>query len=574
MISSTASKFPFLAPSVTVPSRPLILPVSTLLPLGLAVIVTWAWWTLPPDLAADARLALIVTSVSLIGWVGTRIQESLVALAAAVMLVVTGAMPEERLYAALGSDLTWLLLAAFIIAAVVKEAGLAERLVAPLTASQPRFARFAFALAIAVAFTALVMPSTSGRAALLLPVFLALLPLLPDARLAKALSLLFPTVILLSAGGSLIGAGAHLIAVEAIAATGGPRLGYLDWLMLGAPLAALASAAGVGLILLVFVPRDLWSARMAAAPKAGPLTLRQARILGVVIVLVALWLTEALHGLGMALVAVLGALTLLTKPFSNRKTKEVFRAVDMELIVYMAATMLMAQAMTQTGADRWLAAQAMALLPETALSNGPAMVVAMSIIAVVAHLAIASRSARAAILIPAVALPIAGMGHDATLMILIAVMGTGFCQSLMASAKPVAIYGTREEAGFSQADLLRLAFPLGAVKIALLVVFALFVWPSQTTAHFPPMAPSYPTSDIRKALAADLVLQTIEPAIVVIASIRPMARPADLLDEQVANPPTRSSEKRRTKRSAKSQFELDLQAAGRQIRRDLRGLFR
>ncbi len=211
--------------------------VRLLLPFVLGIAVTAAVWTLPADLASDARIALIVTALALIGWVGTRLPESLVALAAAMALVVSGAVQEERLYAALGSDLVWLLLAAFIIAAVLKEAGLAERMVAPLTASRPRFGAFAFALAGAVALTAFVLPSTSGRAALLLPVFLALVSLLPDARLGRALSLLFPTVILLSAGGSLIRAGAHLVAVEAIAATGGPRLGYLDWLMLGAPLA-------------------------------------------------------------------------------------------------------------------------------------------------------------------------------------------------------------------------------------------------------------------------------------------------------------------------------------------------
>lgn len=443
MQSAKAEGFSGLAPLGTVRISDRASLGALVLPLASGGAAAWALWTLPTDLASDARIALIVTALALIGWVGTRLPESLVALAAALVLVLSGAIPEDRLYAALGSDLVWLLLAAFIIAAVLKEAGLAERLVAPLTAGRPGFAAFAFSLAGAVALTAFVLPSTSGRAALLLPVFLALLPLLPDARLGKALSLLFPTVILLSAGGSLIGAGAHLIAAEAIAATGAPRPGYLDWMMLGAPLAALTSVAGVTLILLLFVPRDLWHARIARASASGPMSSRQQRILIVVAMLVGLWLTEAIHGLGMALVAVMGALVLLTKPFNSRKTKEVFRAVDMELILYMAATMLMAQAMTQSGADRWLAAQAMAVLPQAALTHGPSMAIALSVIALVSHLVIASRSARAAVLIPAVALPVTGLGHDATLVILIVAMGTGFCQTLMASAKPVALFGTR-----------------------------------------------------------------------------------------------------------------------------------
>ncbi|MGL4319394.1 MAG: SLC13 family permease, partial [Paracoccaceae bacterium] len=116
----------------------------------------------------------------------TKIPESLVALFAAMALVLTGTVTEEKLYTTLGSDLVWLLLAAFVIAAVIKDAGLAERMVAPLTARRPHFATFAFILAAGIAATALILPSTSGRAALLLPVFLALLPLLPDLRLARA----------------------------------------------------------------------------------------------------------------------------------------------------------------------------------------------------------------------------------------------------------------------------------------------------------------------------------------------------------------------------------------------------
>jgi solute carrier family 13 (sodium-dependent dicarboxylate transporter), member 2/3/5 len=548
---------------------------------GVAVIATWALCVLPQDLAAEARVALIVTVLSIIGWTFTRLPESLIALTAAVSLVLAGAVDEERLYATLGSDLVWLLLAAFIIAAVVKDAGLAERMVAPMTARRPRFAGFAFLLAAAIALTALILPSTSGRAALLLPVFLAVLPLLPDVRLAKALALLFPTVILLSAGGSLIGAGAHLIAVEAIASTGAPRLGYLDWLMLGGPLAVLATATGVALILWLFVPRGLLVARLTAAPAAGPRTVQQTRILMVVGALVALWLTEPWHGFGMSLVAMTGALLLLSRPFTSRKTKEVFRAVDVELILYMAATMLVAQAMTETGADRWLAAQAMAALPPSMLTSGPGIAVALSVIAVLSHLAIASRSARAAILVPAIALPMAGLGQDATLMILIAVMGTGFCQTLMSSAKPVAIYGTREDAGFTQADLFRLALPLGLGKIALLVGFATLAWPAQMgTSKSLPAGETAPVTGIATApqamalrLGSAASTGPAGPQVILATSPRPQPRPDTLSARRSAAKAEPKASPRPKKASLGAQVKADLKAAGRQLRRDLDSLF-
>lgn len=562
--------------------------VPTALSAAVAALSAWAIWTLPQDLSPDARVALIVTVLAMVGWIGTRLPESLVALAAALALVLTGTVDEAQLFATLGSDLVWLLVAAFLIAAVVREAGLAERLVAPLTARRPQVAGFLLVLSFAIALTALVIPSTSGRAALLLPVFVAILPLLPDARLSRAVALLFPTAILLSAGGSLIGAGAHLVAVEAIAATGGPRIGYLDWLMLAGPLALLATLAGALLILGLFVPRGLWSARLAVAPAQGPRTAQQTRILLVLMVLVGLWLTEPLHGLGMALVAVVGALVLLTRPFTGKKTKDLFRAVDMELILYMAATMLIARSMTLSGADRWLAEQALAALPPSVAASTPGIAIALSVIAVVAHLAVASRSARAAILIPAVALPMANLGHDATLLVLIAVMGTGFCQTLMSSAKPLGVYGLHPAGGFAQADLMRLALPLATVKTALLVVFALAVWPPQLVAPasgFTPVtavAPAQvatvtqaPMAVVLPALAALATApQTTAPA--VLASPRPAPRPDRTLTPappravaaQTRRPPPSATPLERTVR----QVERDLTRAGRQMRRDLNRL--
>jgi hypothetical protein len=76
----------------------------------------------------------------------------------------------------------------------------------------------------------------------------------------------------------------------------------------------------------------------------------------------------------------------------------------------------------------------------------------------------------------------AAVGHDPAVLVMVAVMGTGFCQTLMASAKPVAIFGQAEGAGFAPADLLRLALPLAPVTAVLVTLFALAVWPRQLAA--------------------------------------------------------------------------------------------
>lgn len=501
---------------------------------ALAAMLGWAVLALPQTLALPGRIALLAMLLAVLGWTMTRLPESFVALAVVLGLVLSGVLSEAQLFAALGSELVWLLLAAFVIAAVIRDSGLTQRMVAPLLCRQPRFAPFALLLTLLIAATAFVLPSTSGRAALLLPVFVALVPVLPDARLRRPLALIFPTAILLSAGGSLIGAGAHLLAVESIRATTGLHLGYGAWAMLGLPFALLASLAGTALIVLIFVPRGLYGARLGTAP-AAPVSpeqrRRQRRIALVLGAVIAMWLSADWHGIGMAATALTGALILLTPPFTSRKSKEIFRSVDVELLLYMTATVLMAQAMTATGADRWLAGLALARLPESLHSSLPAVVVALAVIAVVAHLFVTSRSARAAVLIPAVALPLAGLGHDAALMILIAVMGTGFCQTMMASAKPVAIFAGLDSddggAGFTQADLFRLALPLAPLVAALLIGFALTVWPQQLAGMRGTGMPEGGAGQVIEARAAAPL--ATPPAGAAFKAARPPRRPAGLL---------------------------------------------
>lgn len=498
---------------------------------GVGAALGWAIMTQPDTLPMQGRAALLAMLLAVLGWVGTRISESLIAMAAVLVLVLGGVLGEAQLFAALGSELVWLLLAAFVIAAVVRESGLTQRLVAPLIRLRLGFGAFALLLTLAIAATAFVLPSTSGRAALLLPVLAALSEVVPDTRLRRPLALIFPTAILLSAGGSLIGAGAHLLAAESIRAATGLRLGYADWALLGLPFSLLSSLTGTGLILLLFVPRELLRRPLRpadAAPVSPDQRQRQRRIGLVLAVVVALWLGAGLHGIGMATVALIGALVLLTPPFNPRKPKEVFRSVDVELLLYMTATVLLAQAMTSTGADRWLAGQALDRLPAHLHDSLPVVVAVLAAISVTAHLLVTSRSARAAVLIPAVALPLAGLGHDAALLILVAVMGTGFCQTMMASAKPVAIFASAAQGGFGQRDLARLALPLAPAVAALLTLFALAVWPHQLAALRGEVAPATQAATVAPAPAR-------VPAAIGMA--RPEPRPAMLRNPPAAKAP-------------------------------------
>jgi sodium-dependent dicarboxylate transporter 2/3/5 len=434
-------------------------------------------WLVPDDLSRDGRITLIVLMLALIGWSVTRVGDTLIGLAAALALAAAGVLSTEKMFGALGHDLIWLLVAAFIISAVLRASGLLERLVFAVLHRLVTVRRLFLGLTGVIAATAFVIPSTSGRAALLLPVFVAVAERIDSERIVRALALLFPTIILLSAAGSLIGAGAHIVAADFIERTTSERIDYLGWLVMALPFALVSSALAVLTILRLFLTSEEASRHIhIASVRRERLTRQELAIASIVLVTVGLWMALPLHGLSVALIALIGALSLQLPGVTPLAPREAFKAVNVELIVFLAATFAIAEALSQSGADRWLAQGIVQMLPISVGRSTPFIVALVALVSLLAHLVIASRTARATVLIPALALPLAGLGHDPKLLILVTVMGTGFCQTLAASAKPVALFAHTERPTYAPGDLLRLSAVLLPMLFALLMLFALAVW--------------------------------------------------------------------------------------------------
>lgn len=179
-------------------------------------------------LGGDARLTLVVFTLATYTWIATSVDDTYVALGAGLALTATGVISSETLFATLGDETVWLLICAFVLAAAVTKTGLAGRAAAFLVGGAGTVRQLVHLTTAGLVVTAFAVPATSGRAALALPVFLALAKALGPVRAISAgpgqdpagrtrlvvmLALLFPTVILLSAVATLIGAGAHLITV-------------------------------------------------------------------------------------------------------------------------------------------------------------------------------------------------------------------------------------------------------------------------------------------------------------------------------------------------------------------------
>ncbi|WP_181811204.1 SLC13 family permease [Streptomyces ipomoeae] len=436
-----------------------------------------------PGLSGEARLTLGVFALATAAWIGTPIDDTYIALGAGLALTVTGVISNDTLFGTLGDSTVWLLICAFVLAAAVTRTGLAGRAAAFLVSGARTVRQLAHLTTAALVVTAFAVPATSGRAALALPVFLALAKALADRkRLVVMLALLFPTVILLSAVATLIGAGAHLITVSVLWEATGDRIGFTEWLLLGLPLAIASSHLAAETVLLTTTRRaDRRGAvritvediqRHSEQPVTGPWSPAESRcalLLGTVVVL---WCSEPLHRVSPAVVALIGAVVASSPALGTVRLKDALKTVPWSMLLFMAATMAMGVALSDSGAAKWL------------VSGLPAGVTPMVFLVVVvvistaAHLVLQSRSARSSVLVPLVVAAAVGAGVNPVAAALASTAAAGFCHTLPASAKPVALFadipGTPT---YTPRDLLRLSAVLAPLTAALVVLFAVAVWP-------------------------------------------------------------------------------------------------
>ncbi|MFB6554027.1 SLC13 family permease [Streptomyces sp. NPDC056405] len=436
-----------------------------------------------PALGGDARLALAVFALATCAWIGTPIDDTYIALGAGLALTATGVISSDTLFGTLGDDTVWLLICAFVLAAAVARTGLAGRAAAFLVGGARSVRQLVHLTTAALVVTAFAVPATSGRAALALPVFLALAKALADRkRLVVMLALLFPTVILLSAVATLIGAGAHLITVSVLWEATGDRIGFTQWLLLGLPLAVTSSHLAAETVLLTTTRRADRKGpvritaeeiqRHTESPVTGPWTQAEKRCALLLATVVTLWCSEPLHHVSPAVVALIGAVVASSPALGTVRLKDALKTVPWSLLLFMAATMAMGVALADSGAAKWLVS---GLPAHVAPAVFLGVVVAVS---TAAHLVLQSRSARSSVLVPLVIAAAVGAGVNPVAAALASTAAAGFCHTLPASAKPVTLFsdipGTPT---YTPRDLLRLSAVLAPLTAALVLFFAAAVWP-------------------------------------------------------------------------------------------------
>ncbi len=311
-------------------------------------------------------IGIVLFSVAL--WATGVIPIHITALIMFLATVVLDIAPANVTFAGFHASATWLVFGGLVITIAVQRAGLAARLVQALVAHLPAH-YFAMALGIGTAgvVLAFLMPSASARAVLMAPLAMALADRLGFAENTQAR---FGLIIAAGIGSTIPAFGILPSTVVSMAFAGaaesihGVRFSYFDYTLLNFPiLGALGLLIQATLITLMFGAKPQTG---GAAETPANWSADERRLLTILLAALALWITDSLHGLSPAWVALAAALLCITPRVGMLSPKVLTDDVNYGPWIFIAGIIGMGAIARHTGLGTAIGELLLANVPLTA----------------------------------------------------------------------------------------------------------------------------------------------------------------------------------------------------------------
>lgn len=448
---------------------------------ALLVIVAVCVLLLPASLSSAAKAALFAFALAVVLWSMTELAAAWAALLSVLVLIALGGAEQQELLESLSSDVVWLMIGAFILGSAVQSTGLAARLTGLVTRRARTVGGVFWMVTVVLLPLSAMVPSTSGRAAVMVPMYRSLSRAADDRRTARALALLIPTVILVSTVGTLVGAGSHLIANDLLDEATGERLSFARWALYGMPFALVASLLSCQVILWMFLDAKTRATPLGVTAGASRRSSRrftavEYRTVAVALTMVVLWTTEGVHGIAIATVAVAGAIVLTMPAVGVMSWKTGVKAVQWNLVVFVGAALVLGEALINTGAAQWIVARLFTLSGIAEAGSELFVLTALALLTLTSHLYMTSHAARAAALVPALVYLAQTLGLDPVAVMFIGTVGMDYCLTFPVSSKALLLYAEIDDDTFEPPDLLRLSAVLLPAHVTLIIVFYYGYW--------------------------------------------------------------------------------------------------
>lgn len=445
------------------------------LPIVLIMLVEFLLM-LPSSLTLEAKWSLFGFCVAVILWTTTSLNSAYVAIGSVLFLVVTGTADQEILFDSLASDVIWLMIGSFILGGALQVTGLAGKLTDLVVSRAKNVKSLFWLLTVVVQFLAFFIPSTSGRGAVLLPVFHSLTTEIGNKQITKAMAILIPTIILVSTSSTMIGAGSHFIALDMLKEFNGEGITFAEWLLWGLPFGVVASAVSCRIVLALFLTKEDMQRPLTSKKLSLTLSRNEKYTVAVIAMMVIFWLTERVHGIEIATTTVVGAFLLTLPNVGVMKWKDGVSSVSWNLILFVGAAIALGKSLLESGAAEWIMKKLFSITEQLEGESSLLIIVVITLLTLTSHLYITSHTTRAVILVPPLLYFASSLDLNEVTVLFTGIVGMNYCLTFPVSSKALLMFQESGKETFLPKDLLRLSLYAGAAHAILMIVFYYAYW--------------------------------------------------------------------------------------------------
>lgn len=432
------------------------------------------------DLDYSAKISLFAFLSAMILWVTTKFPAGYVALALIMFIIIMKAEGPELLYHSLSEEVVWLMVGSFIIGEAVKQSGLAKRLTLSILRKSNSKNNVLLGMTSVLFTSAFFVPSTSGRAAIAMPIINQLGQNF-SAKEKSVLAILAPVIILMSTSATLIGAGSHLIGVSLLESTVGESISYIQWFIWGVPLAIVITLISFVVIKLMLWPKDgIKQIENIQTEEQVMLTKKmnsqEKKTLLLLVLLIVGWMTESIHGYDIAFVTMVGAIVVMLPNYGILNWKTGMKSVSWNLIVFVAAATALGRVLVDTGVVAWIEKEMLSVLQLFVHAPEWLIVFIILLVTVTSHLYITSHTTRAVVFIPSLLLFSETIGIDSTTVVFLSLIGMNYCVTVPVSSKALLLFYEEGESSYDAKKLIKISTLLMPLYIAVMMLFYFTYW--------------------------------------------------------------------------------------------------
>ena len=330
--------------------------------LIVGVATWWVWTTLTADVPPAQRAVLFLFILAVGLWMTEAVPAFAVGLLIMGYLVfVLGTpwfldepMPVQGYVDSFSSPVIWLILGGFFMAEGLSRTGLDRRLftlaIGP-AGNQPQ--RILLAVMLTSAVASMFLSNTSTTALLIGAVLPFTTRVGDDEPFTRALLVAIPFSATVGGMGTIIGSAPNAIAVG-IAAEAGREIDFVEWMIVGVPIAIVMVLVGWRFLLWRYPPTaERFDLALAVD---GPVELPERSnrwiVIGVTLVTVGLWLTTPLHGIHVAAISLIPIVGLTMTQVIGAKQ---VRSLPWDTLMLVAGGLSLGAAVVDTGLANRLA---------------------------------------------------------------------------------------------------------------------------------------------------------------------------------------------------------------------------